>query len=90
MLGLTFRGIIKISLTRPALAPLYSYLLLNFVWNVCYSPFGSVNRMWAAYFILMSYNLLVPPAPQASVASRNQALIPVRRHATRVRVGLVG
>lgn len=90
VLGLTFRGVIKVSLTRPALAPIYSYLLLNFVWNVCYSPFGSVNRMWAAYFILMSYNLLAPPTPQAFAARRNTALIPVRRPLTRARVGLVG
>jgi O-antigen ligase len=90
VLGLTFRGIIKVSLTRPALAPIYSYLLLNFVWNVCYSPFGSVNRMWAAYFILLSYNLLGPRTPQASTARRNKALIPVRRPLTRERVGLVG
>jgi O-antigen ligase len=90
VLGLTLRGIIKVSLTRPALAPIYSYLLLNFVWNVCYSPFGSVNRMWAAFFILMSYNILEPPTPQASTVRRNNALIPVRRPVTRTRVGLVG
>ena len=90
VLGLTFRGIIKISLTRPALAPLYSYLLLNFVWNVCYSPFGSVNRMWAAYFILLGYNIVGSPTPQASKARRNDARILLRRPPTRVRVGLVG
>jgi O-antigen ligase len=90
VLVLTFRSIIKVSLTRPALAPIYSYLLLNFVWNVCYSPFGSVNRMWAAYFILLGYNIVGAGTPQASTARRSNALIPVRRPPTRVRVGLVG
>ena len=34
-----------VAVTRPNLAPLYSYLLVNFVWDILYSPFGSVNRM---------------------------------------------
>ena len=90
VLGLTFRGLIKISLTRPPLAPIYSYLLLNFVWNVLYSPFGSVNRMWAAFFILLSYNLLEPRTRQTSLARQDKDLIPVRRPVMRARVGLVG
>lgn len=90
VLGLTFRSIVKVSLTRPALAPLYSYLLLNFVWNVCYSPFGSTNRMWAAYFILLGYNILGPRTPQVPTVRRNQALMPMRRLPTRTRLGLVG
>ena len=90
VLGLTFRGLIKISLTRPPLAPIYSYLLLNFVWNVLYSPFGSVNRMWAAFFILLSYNLLEPRTRQTSPARQDKNLIPVRRPVMRARVGLVG
>jgi O-antigen ligase len=91
VLGLTFRGIMKVSFTPPPLAPLYSYLLLNFVWNVLYSPFGSVNRMWAAYFILMSYNLLKPHVPQASAARLEKARLPVHlRRRVGGHVGLVG
>jgi O-antigen ligase len=58
VLGLTFRATMRVIAVRPALAPLYSYLLLNFIWNMLYSPFGSVNRMWATYFILLCYHIL--------------------------------
>jgi hypothetical protein len=91
VLGLTFRGVMKVSFTRPQLAPLYSYLLLNFVWNVLYSPFGSVNRMWAAYFILMSYHILRPSVPQAAAVSQGYARIPVHlRRRPGPRFGLAG
>jgi O-antigen ligase len=76
VLGLTFRGIMKVSFTRPPLAPIYSYLLLNFVWNVLYSPFGSVNRMWAAYFILLSYKIVKSPTPQAFSARQPKVRLP--------------
>ncbi len=58
VLVLTLRAVFRIVFTRPALAPLYCYLLLNFVWDILYSPFGSVNRIWGAYLILLSYNVL--------------------------------
>jgi O-antigen ligase len=70
ILVLVIRAILRISLLRPNLAPLYCYFLVNFVWDVLYSPFGSVNRIWAAYAILMSYGLLreraVLPLPAAT------------------------
>ena len=76
VLGLTFRAIMKVSFTRPPLAPIYSYLLLNFVWNVLYSPFGSVNRMWAAYFILLGYKIVKSPTPQAFSARQPNVRLP--------------
>ena len=91
VLVLTFRGIVMVSFSRPPLAPLYSYLLLNFVWNVLYSPFGSVNRMWAAFFILMSYKVLKPQVPQATAARQGKARLPVYpRRPVGARVGFVG
>jgi O-antigen ligase len=60
ILVLTLRAILRIPFLRPNLAPLYCYLLLNFVWDILYSPFGSINRLWGAYLILLSYNLLKP------------------------------
>jgi hypothetical protein len=38
--------------------PFYSYALTGFLWDVLYSPFGSVNRIWAAFYILMAYFVL--------------------------------
>ena len=63
ILVLAIRAIFRLSLNRPNLAPLYCYLLVNFVWDILYSPFGSVNRMWGAYLVLLSYHLLRSPVP---------------------------
>lgn len=91
VLGLTFRALMNVSFERPPLAPIYSYLLLNFVWNVLYSPFGSVNRMWAAFFILMGYKLVRRRIPRTSPARRGKVRLPVRlRNPAAARVGLVG
>jgi O-antigen ligase len=64
---LVLRALLRLTTLRPNLAPLYSYLLVNFLWDILYSPFGSVNRMRAAFFILLSYFILRSPAESASV-----------------------
>ncbi|MGA3224798.1 MAG: hypothetical protein ABSC65_13615 [Acidobacteriaceae bacterium] len=61
ILILTVRGILRVTALRPHLAPLYSYLLINFLWDILYSPFGSFNRIRAAFCILLSYSLLKAP-----------------------------
>jgi O-antigen ligase len=61
VLVLAIRAILRIPLLRPNLAPLYCYLLVNFVWDILYSPFGSINRLWGAYLILVSFGLLKAP-----------------------------
>ncbi len=58
ILLLTLRAVFRVSVLRPRLAPLYCYLLVGFLWDILYSPFGSVNRIWAAFYILLSYNIL--------------------------------
>ena len=58
LLALTLRGVLGLASLRPNLMPLYCYLLVGFVWDILYSPFGSVNRLWAAFFILLSYHIL--------------------------------
>jgi hypothetical protein len=60
---LVVRGVLRLSVLRPHLAPLYSYLLVGFLWDILYSPFGSVNRVRAAFYILLSYFILRTPAP---------------------------
>ncbi len=91
VLVLTSRAIMRVSFDRPSLAPIYSYLMLNFVWNVLYSPFGSVNRMWAAFFILMGYKLVKPHVQQTSAARQGNVQFPVRlRGPIPARIGLRG
>jgi hypothetical protein len=62
ILILTVRAILRMSSLRPPLAPLYSYLLVGFLWDILYSPFGSVNRIRAAFYIVLSYSVLRNPA----------------------------
>jgi hypothetical protein len=64
ILVLTLRAVLRLNSLQPALAPLYSYLLVGFLWDILYSPFGSVNRIWAAYYILLSYLILGSSAAQ--------------------------
>jgi hypothetical protein len=61
ILVLVIRAILRITVVRPPFSPLYCYLLVNFVWDILYSPFGSINRLWGAYLILMSLDLLQSP-----------------------------
>jgi O-antigen ligase len=55
---LAFRGTLVLISHRPPMTPLYSFLLAGFLWDVLYSPMGSFGRMWGAFAILISYNLL--------------------------------
>lgn len=61
ILVLVIRAILRITIVRPPLSPLYCYLLVNFVWDILYSPFGSINRLWGAYLVLISLDLLQTP-----------------------------
>jgi hypothetical protein len=58
VLGLTLYGIFLAVQTGTMLTPLYCYLLLNFLWDILYSPMGAVNRIWNSFTILISLELL--------------------------------
>jgi hypothetical protein len=86
-LVLTLRAVMSIGYLRPQFAPLYGYLLVWFLWDILYSPFGSVNRLWAAYLILLSYHILQLGAakdfavrrPEVKrIYNRRQLLVPER------------
>jgi O-antigen ligase len=76
ILVLVIRAIFRVGLLRPSLAPLYCYLLVNFTWDILYSPFGNVNRIWGAYLIIMSYSLLNTPITE-SLSAPIQRRVPV-------------
>lgn len=75
ILVLVVRAVLRMNLLMPALAPLYCYLLVNFIWDILYSPFGNVNRIWAAYLILMSYGLLNTPVREPAPAIRRRRTV---------------
>jgi O-antigen ligase len=82
ILGLTIRAILQTAIHRQALSPLYCYFLVNFAWDILFSPFGSVNRLWGAFFVLLSYDVLRSAKP-ISDAERTRrphpTQLPVRR-----------
>jgi hypothetical protein len=80
ILILTVRGVLRLTSLRPPLAPLYSYLLLSFLWDILYSPFGSVNRIRAAFYVLLSYMILGTPLPARARRLGAQTKVVVARH----------
>jgi hypothetical protein len=79
ILILVIRAVLRLSALGPHLAPLYSYLLVGFLWDILYSPFGSVNRVRAAFYILLSYFILRTPAPPAVRAIRGPEIKVINR-----------
>jgi O-antigen ligase len=71
--ALTVRSLLILNSLRPNLAPLYSYFLVSFLWDILYSPFGSVNRIWGAFFILLSYFILKTSEEKALLARHARA-----------------
>ena len=72
ILFLTLRGALQLSTLRPPLAPLYSYFLVSFLWDILYSPFGSVNRIWGAFYILLSYTILNAANQESLLVRQNK------------------
>jgi hypothetical protein len=79
ILILTIRGVLRLTSLRPQLAPLYSYLLVSFLWDILYSPFGSVNRIRAALYVLLSYTILATPLPALARSLGAQPKLVARR-----------
>ena len=85
ILVLTIRGTVRLTSLRPPLAPLYSYLLVSFLWDILYSPFGSVNRIRAAFYILLSYSILATSlAPSTRPSGAYKVLAGSRRRIVRL------
>jgi hypothetical protein len=84
LLVLTLRGVVGLGVLRPNLMPLYCYLLVGFVWDILYSPFGSVNRLWAAFFILLSYNILQASAQKHPGLHRQRVIYQPGRRTLRL------
>jgi hypothetical protein len=84
VLILTLRGLFQLILRRSSLAPIYAFLLLDFLWDILYSPMGSVNRLLGTYYILMSYLLL------GASDYRTSALPSLKRHVSTRRGSISG
>lgn len=68
---LVLKGVIRAAIVRPPMAPLFAFLLVSSLWNVLFSPFGSIERMKEALSIVIILDLLQPAAAVARTARAN-------------------
>jgi hypothetical protein len=68
ILTLTSRGILLLISRSSPMAPLYSFLLVGFVWDILYSPMGSFDRLWGAFAMLITYDLVKASSLEGRVA----------------------
>jgi O-antigen ligase len=82
---LVVRSLLYLSTARPNMAPLYGYFMVSFIWDILYSPFGSVNRMIGAFYILLAYGILRDAASEAARARRKRLeFFALRRSRTQI------
>ncbi len=68
--GLVMRGIVRATIVRPALLPIYCYLGISMVWNVLFSPFGYSERISEAFLLVVICDLVnSAPAPATGSVS---------------------
>lgn len=62
-----FKGIVQVTFQKPALAPLYIWMMIGGIWDIFFSPFAFTRRIGEAILIVVLADLLAKstPAPQA-------------------------
>lgn len=58
LLWWVLKGIVKVSMLRPPMAPLYAYLLVSYFWAILFSPFGSTLRIGESLIIVVMLDLV--------------------------------
>lgn len=62
VLSLSVKGLMRVSVLRPPLAPVYALFLVEFIWSILFSPFGGSQRIESALVIVILFDLLDQPA----------------------------
>jgi hypothetical protein len=75
-LWLIIRAVIKLSNERPPLAPLYVFFFVTFFWDILFSPYGSVRRIYESFFLVLLINVTASPKVRRSI--RRKFLRPKR------------
>ncbi len=70
VLWLSLKGIVRVSMLLPPLAPLYAMMLVSFVWGIWFSPFASTERTQAALVIIFTLDLLDARVPDFQALPR--------------------
>ena len=69
---LVIQGMVRVTVLRPPLAPIYAYLLVEYCWAILFSPFGSTMRLYESMVIVIMLDLL-DSAPHLA-----RTLVPLR------------
>ena len=64
MLWFVAKGLIRLSVVRPPLAPILAFMLTSFFFDILFSPFASTRRLTEGFLVVILLDLL-----QSSVAS---------------------
>jgi hypothetical protein len=75
------RSIVQISVLRPPLAPIYTWMMITMFWDLWFSPFASFRRLEEAFLLIVIADL---PRIKSRVAVRGW----VRQGASRGRSGV--
>jgi O-antigen ligase len=63
LLSPLFKAMVKISILRTPMAPLYAYFFVDLLWNIFFSPFAGNHRLSTALEIIVMINVLEAPMP---------------------------
>ena len=90
ILVLSLKSVVQAVISQLPVTPVYTLVLVLFIWNIFFSPFGGIERVTTSFFIIIICDLLDPeaetrkvivPMPAHGVVrlrSRNLGRIPAR------------
>lgn len=74
-----FRGIVQVTFQKPALAPLYIWMMLGSMWDIFFSPFAFMRRIGEALLIVVMADLLANKVAVAPAVWRRMGAVNPRR-----------
>lgn len=58
VLWIVLKGLLRVALTLPVLAPFITWMLVSFVWDIFFSPFGNSSRAINALAIVLALEMI--------------------------------
>ena len=79
ILAMIFRATVRVTILKPALAPLYTFIMIATVWSILFSPFAFDRRMSEAVLIVIMADLLEKKVMLASPSWQRMGAVNPRR-----------
>jgi hypothetical protein len=71
LLWLTLKGIARTAILKPPWAPIYLWVLVGYLWDILFSPFGNFQRISGAIAMIIIVDLLQPAVIRSSSPAQN-------------------